>query len=688
MAGSAGRTRRRHGAVRDDRRRSETEDHANGKGSFCECAADGARCGDQATAPLVQALLEYAAQNPVRFHMPGHKGKAPAGAAAHPRASTPPAADTTTGAGAGAAPHKGITSGKAGASGSAGAAAGATDPEFARLLLAGGGAFAADVTEIDGLDDLHAPEGAIAAAQRLAARAYGADETFFLVNGSTCGLHAVIMATCRPGDEIIVSRDTHRAIAGGLVLSGARPVYVAPEVDELYQIPLGPSPAAVKTALERHPGARAVVVTNPSYYGVAPDIKTLVATVHDYGKIAVVDEAHGAHLPFHEALPLSALEAGADAVVSGAHKSLPAMTQASFLHLNLRGGAVDPEAVRRALRLIETTSPSYVLMASLDAARRVAATRGRELLDRTIRAAAAARERLSGIPGVACLDAVRLAARGFAHDPTKLLVSFAGLGSLGVTGVEVARLLRERHGVEVELADARNILAILTMADSWADVQVLVEAIESVVAAFVRGTRRDQAAYGSDVPGHARRHGSLGGDGVPTRTRGDSGKAAAAGMATYTGSHTGPGGAEGGAGPEGAARTWHEPTGPGSAAPAAAAAAAAAAAGAADGAEHADPDRGPSPAAACDVLKHVPPLRMTPREAALSGAEWVPLDQACGRVSADAIVPYPPGVPVVCPGEEITGALVEFLRDAVSSGQAARLRGVRPDGQVLAVAEH
>ncbi|MDI7247757.1 MAG: aminotransferase class I/II-fold pyridoxal phosphate-dependent enzyme [Bacillota bacterium] len=666
--------------MRDDRRRSEPEDDANGKGPFSECAADGARGGDQATAPLVQALLEYAAQNPVRFHMPGHKGRAPAGAAAHPRASLPPAADTATGAGA--APRKGITSSEAGTSGSGGAAAGATDPEFARLLLAGGGAFAADVTEIDGLDDLHAPEGAIAAAQRLAAQAYGADETFFLVNGSTCGLHAAIMATCRPGDEIIVSRDTHRAIAGGLVLSGARPVYVAPEVDELYQIPLGPSPAAVKTALERHPGARAVVVTNPSYYGVAPDIKTLVATVHDYGKIAVVDEAHGAHLPFHEALPLSALEAGADAVVSGAHKSLPAMTQASFLHLNLRSGAVDPEAVRRALRLIETTSPSYVLMASLDAARRVAATRGRELLDRTIRAAAAARERLSGIPGVACLDADRLAARGFAHDPTKLLVSFAGLGSLGVTGVEVARLLRERHGVEVELADARNILAILTMADSWADVQALVEAIESVVAAFVKGTRRDHAAYGSDMPGDARRDGSPGGDGVPTGTRGDSGKAAAAGMATYTGSHAGLGGAEGGAGPEGAARTRHEATSPGDAA------GAGAGAGAGDGAEHAGADRGPSPAAVCDVLKDVPPLRMTPREAALSGAEWVPLDEACGRVSADAIVPYPPGVPVVCPGEEITGALVEFLRDAVSSGQAARLRGVRRDGQVLAVAGH
>ncbi|MGE5592075.1 MAG: aminotransferase class I/II-fold pyridoxal phosphate-dependent enzyme [Betaproteobacteria bacterium] len=541
-------------------------------------AAKGARAGDQAAAPLVQALTEYAALRPARFHMPGHKGKAREVAA----------------------------SDRAAAAGAALPGAGATDPDLARLFLTGAGPLGADVTELEGLDDLHAPEGPINEAQRLAALAYGADQTFFLVNGSTCGLEAAIMATCGPGDEIIVSRDTHMAVAGGLVLSGARPVYVAPEVDELYGIPLGPSADCLDAALRRHPRARAVVLTNPNYYGVAPSIKTLVAIVHGYGKIAMVDEAHGAHLPFHEALPPSALAAGADAVVSGAHKSLPAMTQASFLHL--KGGALDPAAVRRMLRLIETSSPSYVLMASLDAARRVAATRGRELLDGVVRWGAAARERLSRLPGVMCLDAKRLAARGFAHDPTKLVVSFWGLRSRGVTGVEIARLLRERHEVQVELADARNILAILTMADSQADVERLVAAIESEVTRVV--------SSGGDVGERTRRH---------HRAAGAAGALAAA------------------CGP------WHE-------------------------------------ASACGLFRLVPPLRMTPREAAFSPVEWVPVREACGRVAADAIVPYPPGLPVICPGEEITEPLVEFVRDALSSGAAPRLRGVRGDGAVLVVA--
>ena len=545
--------------------------------------ANGARAGDQAAAPLVQALREYAARNPVRLHVPGHKGRGiVAGAGAG------------QGAGHGKGKRKGSGAGSGGAGGGSAGRGGAADPGFACLL--GDGAFAVDVTEVDCLDNLHAPQGPIREAQRLVAQAYGADASLFLVNGSTCGLLAAIMASCGPGDEIIVPRDTHRAVLGGLVLSGARPVYVVPEVDELFQIPLGPSPEALDEALRHHPRARAVVLTNPNYYGVAPDIKTLVAMVHDYGKIAVVDEAHGSHLPFHEALPPSALEAGADVVVSGAHKTLPAMTQASFLHLT--GGAVDTEAVRRMLRLVETTSPSYVLMASLDAARRVAATRGRELLDHVIRAAASARERLARLPGVACLGAERLAATGFTHDPTKLVVSLAGVG---ITGPEAARWLRERHGVQVELADARNVLAMLTMADSGADVEALVEAIGAIVTSVAggndeAGVRRAEAAAGDVV--------------------------IAQGLAFS------------------------------------------------------------------DALRHVPPQRMTPRKAAFSPAEWVSVDAALGRVAADAIVPYPPGVPVVWPGEEITGALVDFLRGALCPAAGVEIHGMRRgDGHILVVAE-
>lgn len=495
---------------------------------------------DQSRAPLLQALLGYAAENTVRLHMPGHKGRPPA----------------------------------------SGAFGGDPD-DLARLV--GEKVFLADVTELPGLDDLHAPEGPIKEAQRLAASAYGADASFFLVNGSTCGVHAMIMASCGAGDEIIVPRDAHRAVIGGLVLSGARPVYVAYDVDELFGVPLGPTPESLRSLLEAQPHARAVMLTNPNYYGVAPNIKTLVAMAHDYGKIALVDEAHGAHLPFHEELPPSALEAGADAVVSGAHKVLPAMTQASLLHL--KGSRIDREAVSRALRLVETTSPSYVLMASIDAARRIAATRGRELLDRVIRLAGEARERLGKLPGVKCLHERDLAPRGFGHDPTKLLISFSGLG---MSGFEAAGILRRDHGVQVELADGRNVLAILTILDTEDDVMAFVRAVEAIA--------RDRRGRGREAgPG-------------PTRE-----------------------------------------------------------------------------AAAClsFVLRNAPPLEMTPREAAFSPIDWVDLDQAAGRIASDAVVPYPPGIPLVWPGEEITPAVAEFARRALASG--VELQGVS-GGRVPVVA--
>ncbi|MEW6228588.1 MAG: aminotransferase class I/II-fold pyridoxal phosphate-dependent enzyme [Bacillota bacterium] len=495
---------------------------------------------DQSFAPLLQALLRYAAENTVRLHMPGHKGRAPA--------------------------------------------SGAFGDDLDDLEhLVGEKVFLADVTELPGLDDLHAAEGPIKEAQRLAALAYGADASFFLVNGSTCGIHAMIMASCGAGDEIIVPRDAHRAVVGGLVLSGARPVYVASEVDELFGVPLGPTPESLKSALEAHPHARAVMLTNPNYYGVAPEIKTLVAMAHDYGKIALVDEAHGAHLPFHEDLPPSALEAGADAVVSGAHKGLPAMTQASLLHL--KGSRIDREAISRALRLIETTSPSYVLMASIDAARRIAATRGRELLDRVIRLAGEAREKLDRSPGVRCLHERDLAPRGFRHDPTKLLISLSGLG---MTGFEAAGILRREHGVQVELADDGNVLAILTIMDSEDDVMALVSAVEAIA--------RDRRGRGGEVGPESRRE-------------------AAAGLSF--------------------------------------------------------------------ALRNAPHLKMTPREAAFSPVDWVDLDAAAGRVASDAVVPYPPGIPLVCPGEEITPAIVEFACRALSSGVG--LQGVS-GGRVPVVA--
>ena len=198
------------------------------------------------------------------------------------------------------------------------------------------------------MDDLHAPEGAILEAQRLTAKAFGADSTFFLVNGSTCGIHSAILSISKPGDKIAVSRDVHKAVIGGLVLSGACPVYFDVEVDKEFQISLGPTEDSLRRTLDEHPDVQGVIFTNPNYYGISPRIDLLVALVHDYDKIAVIDEAHGAHLPFHKELPLSGLEVGADIVISGAHKTLPAMTQASLLHL--KGSRVSNADISRLLR--------------------------------------------------------------------------------------------------------------------------------------------------------------------------------------------------------------------------------------------------------------------------------------------------------------------------------------------------
>ncbi len=492
-------------------------------------------CAPQSEEPLVRALLDYVSEDALRLHVPGHKGRV------LPR---------------------GLTS-------------------LDRLLhgLLGEAVFLADATELPGLDDLHSPCGPIKEAQRLAALAYEADESFLLVNGSTCGIHAMVMASCRPGDEIIVPRDSHRAVVGALVLSGARPVYLAPDVDDGFDIPLGPTPESLREALEARPGARAVLLTNPNYYGVAPDIKTLVALVHRYGRIALVDESHGAHLPFYEGLPPSALAAGADAVVSGMHKVLPAMTQASLLHL--RGSRIDRDAVARALRLLETSSPSYVLMASVDSARSLAATRGRELLERVVGIAERARDDLDKLPGMRCLRESDVAKRGRRLDPTKLVISCSGLG---VTGLEVAEMLRREHRVLVELADARNILAVLTIMDAEEDVARLARAIGAVASAL-------RERYAQDAP---RPRGAEGVEAWPWQSR------ACAGLAC--------------------------------------------------------------------LLREFAPVSMWPREAVLAPVEWVAPEDAAGRVASDVLAPYPPGIALIWPGEEVTEAAVRLICRAAALG--------------------
>jgi arginine decarboxylase len=259
----------------------------------------------------------------------------------------------------------------------------------------GADVFGWDLPELPGLDNLQAPSGVVASAQALAAEVFGAQQTWFLVNGSTAGVIAAILATCREGEKIILPRNIHASAISGIVHAGAVPIFIDPEYDRTVDIAHGITPAAVKFALELHPDTKAVMLVYPTYYGTCSDLAAIAEIVHSYHIPLLVDEAHGAHLGFHPDLPPAALAAGADLSVQSTHKLLGALTQSAMLHVN--SSRIDVERISQALRSIQTTSPSYLLLASLDAARQQMALSGRELMSQTIELAQIARSKIAQI---------------------------------------------------------------------------------------------------------------------------------------------------------------------------------------------------------------------------------------------------------------------------------------------------
>ncbi len=251
--------------------------------------------------------------------------------------------------------------------------------------LLGKAVFRADLTELADLDNLFSPQGVIQTAQQLAAEAFGASQTWFLVNGSTCGIEAAILATCGTGDKIILPRNVHSSAIAGLILSGAIPIFLNPEYDPVLDIAHSITPNAVQSALQQHPDAKAVLTVYPTYYGVCGNLSAIANITHQYNIPLLVDEAHGAHFAFHPELPTPALAAGADLTVQSIHKVLGAMTQASMLHI--QGNRIDCDRISKALQLVQSTSPSYLLLASLDAARQQMALHGKMLMSRTLQLA-------------------------------------------------------------------------------------------------------------------------------------------------------------------------------------------------------------------------------------------------------------------------------------------------------------
>ncbi len=344
--------------------------------------------------------------------------------------------------------------------------------------IVGREALALDLALMAELDDLHEPHGCIKQAQDLAANLYGADHSFFVVNGTTGGIYAMILTIAGPGDKIIVPRNAHRSIIGGIILSGAIPVFMQPEVDMELGLAMGVTPETVEHAIHNHPDAKGVLIINPTYYGVATDLKKIVSIVHSHNMAVVVDEAHGPHLRFSDRMPTQALDAGADICAQSTHKIIGAMTQCSIVHC--REGRIRVPQLKAMLQLVQSTSPNYILMASLDVARMQMATQGHELIERAIDLANWARQEINKIPGLYCFGEEKLGNPGvYGIDPTKVTVT---VKDLGLKGAEAERILRHKYKVQVELSDMYNILFLITLGDSEQEVAAMVDALKDLAA--------------------------------------------------------------------------------------------------------------------------------------------------------------------------------------------------------------
>jgi arginine decarboxylase len=383
---------------------------------------------EQPTAPYLDAVVAHAFRGSARYHVPGHKG------------------------GPGA------------------------DPGVRKAI--GVEALAADIPQdIHGIDLGPSPTP-YERAEQLAAEAFGAARTFFLTNGATQGNHTLCLALAPLGARIVAQRNSHASIVDGLVLSGGLPSFVAPEYDEELGITHCVTPAALEAALRAAPEAKAAFVVSPTYYGMAADVAGLADVAHAAGVPLVVDQAWGPHFGFHEALPPTALSQGADAMLTSTHKIAGSLTQSAMLHIG-DSGRIDIGAVARALRLLRSTSPSSLLIATLDGARRQLALHGEQLLYETLEAIEVARAKLLTIEGIALVDAALVGRMGVAgYDPLRMVLD---VRETGRTGYEIADALRRSYDVHVELPMRATVVFVVGLGESAATLRRLAGDVEEVV---------------------------------------------------------------------------------------------------------------------------------------------------------------------------------------------------------------
>jgi arginine/lysine/ornithine decarboxylase len=432
--------------------------------------------------------------------------------------------------------------------------------------------FAYDVTETPLTDDLHSPEGAIMEAERLLGGLYKSDKSFFLVNGSTCGNEAMIISAALEGEKIMIARNSHKSAMMGLIISGAVPVYVMPEIISDWGIHGVITPQSVRKCFEENPDCKALFLVSPSYYGICSDLVAIADICHEYGALLLVDEAHGGHVYFNKMLPMGALESGADMCVQSMHKVTGALTQSSVLHIKCHGvGKEAFERLAQNLHLVQSTSPSYLLMTSLDCARYELAVNGEKMMARAVELAEYAREKINNIDGFKCMEGSEFV------DRTRLVISAK---ELGITGFELDELLFNKYQVNMELSDYENVLAIVTYANEKEDIDRLINAC-------------------NDISGSCKRNNNFANS---NRFKADT----------------------------------------------------------------------------VPPFPPIPPQAMTPRKAYFSKAQEINWSNAKGKISAQMIAPYPPGIPVVYPGEIITDEIWEYLEQFKKAGR--HIHGLEGDG--------
>ena len=334
--------------------------------------------------------------------------------------------------------------------------------------------FLYDITEVEGMDYLHKPEGVIKEAQELAAKAFGSDYTFFLINGSTVGNLVMLISTLNPKDKVILQRNSHRSIIGGLAIFDLEPVYIQSEIDNYSGIPWGIKPESYEDKLKNN-SVKVSLITSPNYFGMCENIDEILKIGRKYNQIMLLDEAHGVHFPFNSKLPVSGIKLGYDMIVQSAHKTLPALTQTSFLHI--KGNKVDMDKVFDALTYLESSSPSYLFMVSLDMVRYQMESEGELIWDKIIELSNYMRNEVNKIDGLYCFGKEILNNGIYDLDLTKITINTK---KLGLTGFEVEEILNKNYNIEIELSDSYNILIFLTPGIEKDEIDKLIYALNDI----------------------------------------------------------------------------------------------------------------------------------------------------------------------------------------------------------------